>query len=268
MQTKLPKLRRLAAALLITLAAMPADSQAITKTEFRHDPPAITDRRLRDMIWEMFRQEDHRTREAPQAFLGDLWLETKVRGTRVSNLCRHETVRIEMAPIMPGPRDADTPVRPVGINTLSPSFRFLKPPPLGDDAPDHDARVLTGGPCTALDPRKQNFFAADDEYVARDAMIAFLKLQQALREKRNVKLQCDLSPVDKGSCADIILALDPALISYVDTCQPRADHGCFVVDNDLRALRISLDGSENAKGNVTEVRLDPDIVIAEGRRID
>jgi hypothetical protein len=265
----LVRLPRLFVALAIAAALpapAPAATDAITKTEIRTEAPAITDRRLRDMIWDMFRRADLRTGKPPQSQLRRLWFRTHPIATNIPNLCRFDAMTVEFAPVRHGStHDADTPVHPVAL-TASSAFRFLAPPPLEPKETDEAAvRMLpTEGPCTSLDTNKVSFFSATSEEVARDGYEAFLTLQQALRDKKPLPLACDLYATDKQTCADLILSLAQDSIASIGECDAERETDCFKISADDREIKIVLTrASGDAAGQPIRAQLESMIIVAD-----
>lgn len=255
-----------AAAALAPLAALPAGAQVapITKTEIRRDPPTVTDRRLKDLLWDMFERRDRRSKPAPRAVLRDVDLRTRPAATDVPNLCRYDEVTLDMAPAMRGPADADTPVRPIGISSVH-RFRFLAPPP-----PEARARPSvvphTGGACAALDPDKAGrFFAAPGSKQALDAVLALGKLQRALAAKRPLDLACDRRPDEKTPCADIVAALAADAMTEVETCEAPPDGECLALSFEDSYARIVLAADASGETDVRSVRLGYYVIVADTR---
>ena len=54
--------------------AVGAPAPTITKSEIRSDPPNVTDRRLKDVVWSLFERQDHRRGKEPTRALSSLFL--------------------------------------------------------------------------------------------------------------------------------------------------------------------------------------------------
>jgi hypothetical protein len=142
-------------------AAQPPPQHTITKAQLRADPPAKTHQRLREIVWDMFERQDMRRKARPVARLSGLALETRLRGTRVPNLCRYDSVIVEFAPDVPGRGDADTPVHAVGLHSSSQHYAFLAPPTQPYDKAADYKRLPSDSDCSGLKGRYQLFFTAD-----------------------------------------------------------------------------------------------------------
>jgi hypothetical protein len=255
-----PIVAALAAAQPALAAPRPVDS--ISKTEVRSDPPEMTNRRLRRLVWNMFQPTDFRGRKPPTQPLSRLWLATKPRATRVPGLCRYDSVRIEFQRLDPRDRGADARTRPVGLESQA-YFAFLAPP-AGDY--NHSAK---DPPATAACARLGDdhpTFTADDEEVAADGYLAWLRLQRALRDGKPVPLECDLYAHEKIGCAALILSLPAEHISTVDRCEADFGAECFRVTIDDRAVDVRLTGHVTPgppAGEVTGAKLGSLIIFAD-----
>jgi hypothetical protein len=251
-----------AAALLAAPLAAGAQVAPIAKTELRRDPPAVTDRRLKDLLWDMFQRRDRRSKQPPQALLRAVDLRTRPVATSVPNLCRYDDVRLDMAPAMPGPADADTPVRAIGLSSVH-MFRFLVPPPL-EPRPARDLLPHTGGACGGLDLDKTGrFFSASRPQEALAGMVAFLKLQRALAAKRPLDLACDRLPDEKRDCADILRAVSAEGLNRVESCEGPAQTECLALSFEDVSVRIVLATAESGASDVQSVRLGYYIIVAD-----
>jgi hypothetical protein len=257
--------RPLAAAMLVAaVAAAPARGQPppISKTELRAESSPLADRRLEALFWSMLRHDDFRTREPPQAVLRKLWFHTAPVMTSVPQLCRYDNVVLEFAPTAPGPADADTPTRPVGVS-VDHLYRFLEPPPL-DGGRREAVRVHTGGRCAGLDTKNDPaFFSAADEQVALNGTIAWLKLRRALQAKAAVPLKCDLFAVDTQPCPEIILALPADQPDMISACTADGDTDCFEIMTEDRQIRILVDRSAAGAGAIRSASLESMIIFAD-----
>src|SRR5207244_261199 len=107
-----------------TSAATPI--RTISKMEIRTAPPAVTHRRLRDVVWSMFERQDYRTKERPTRPLSRLFLETETRSTEVPGLCRYDSVKVEFRTTVSSKRPT-APSKAVGLQSTS-HFLFVSPP--------------------------------------------------------------------------------------------------------------------------------------------
>lgn len=203
---------------LASQAAQPRPPGTITKTEIRTAPPEQTHRRLRNLTWEMFEQEDMRRERAPRRPLDDAWLRTRPRATEVPGLCRYDSVHFEFAPLSRRDRGADTPVRPVGLTAQS-FFRFSRPPSADYREISDFERLPEADGCPLLETDRLNFFSAPDAEVATEAYLAFLNLKRSLRERPNLPLTCNLFPNDTLPCEAILLSLDTDAVDSVERCE-------------------------------------------------
>ena len=249
-------------ALIVPVDGAPA-AQTISKTEIRSDPPAVTDRRLRDQFWDLFEKEDLRTTKPPANPLQRLWFTTRSRGTEVPGLCRRDSLIVEFAPVARPLEGADTATRPVGFTSRS-SFVFLSPPKDEYDEIADRERLPSDTACSGIardDPRR---FTASDAQSATNGVLAFLKLQRALARKAAVPLACDLFPSDKVSCAALLLALRPESIGDVASCDSdETGIDCFEIAADDRRIRIfmSREGAAAAAEGVVRASLESLIVM-------
>lgn len=101
--------------------------ETLTKNEVRSEEPRTTHRRLRDVVWNLFEQQDYRRENAPTRPLSNLFLRTKTQATRVPNLCRYDGVWVEFEKVNPRDDGPDAPMRAAGL-TSSSYFTFLSPP--------------------------------------------------------------------------------------------------------------------------------------------
>ena len=224
----------------------PQSRSGLTKSEVRRLPPAETHRRLREMIGDMFEQEDFRSDAPPRHALDTLFLRTRVRPAGLPGLCRYDSVMVSFAPVdgrrggTPGP---DTPMRAAGIESDA-RFLFVAPPTAPSGLARQDRSASRASACAGIDTLRRASFSAPDEGVANDAMLAFLRLQAALRSHASLPLQCELGGSDTATCEEIVLALDPSAFQSVDVCraaQPRDN--CFRIDVGGRSLEIDTTAS-------------------------
>lgn len=245
-----------------------AAQRTITKSEIRSEPPDQTHRRLRDVVWDMFRVEDRRTTKPPQRALTDLMLETRIRATDVPFLCRYDSAWIEFAPPDGRERDAGTRVQAIGLKAQS-HFHFVRPPTQGHlELPDHDQGPPDAG-CRSLNSSEAAFFAADDEEIATDAVFVFLNLQKALREGRTLPLDCDLFPQETRSCSEVVSSLAWQGIESVYSCDP-ADWQtyCFNIYHADHSVRITVAGRVHPGppfGQVVRAKVDGLITLSHPR---
>lgn len=221
----------IAAALPFAPAGAQPSAPTLSKSELRTAPPEETHRRLRDMVWSLFEQEDFRSERTPAQPLTDLALATRPRSTQVPGLCRLDLAWIDFAPAgaSSGETDADTPMQAVGLR-VSPRFHFVEPPP-PTGYYRIDRQRAAADPACAGTPREVHFFEAEDELVATDGYRSFLNLQEALRGGGPVALRCDLGPAESRSCSEVLLSLDQSSLLFVEDCQsPDLSTLCFLVD--------------------------------------
>jgi hypothetical protein len=228
------------AATILLAAIAPGGSAwaaaTISKTEIRRDPPKLTDRRLRDLVWEMFKPQDLRRKEKPTRPLTDVTLETRNIGTHVPGLCRHDRLRVDFAPVSRSEEGADAPTRPVGLAVTS-YFAFARPPRSGFDELADYRRLPSQGDCGRLPD--EAFFVAGDEQAATDGVYLLGKLQQALRESRAVKIECERIGENAFPCADQVKGLAPTNLSSVETCEsPDYSLLCYLVDGGDFQVRL------------------------------
>jgi hypothetical protein len=222
-------------------ALVSAAPRTVTKTDIRTDPPATTHNRLRDVVWDMIEREDMRREADPKRQLGDIFFQTRKRGTEVPSLCRYDTLVVEFAPLDRRQRAADTRVRAVGLRAHS-NFQFLAPPAGDYDSISDYDRLPSDTDCRALDGKEEGFFFAEDEETATDGYRAFLALQQALRDGTGFPLHCDVPKVSGLDCGKAIAALDPGRIGSIARCEAETFHLCYRIANDDLAIAITVTG--------------------------
>jgi hypothetical protein len=231
---------RAAALAALLCAAVPAAAQpAVTKTELRHQEPAITDAQLRDQLWGLFRKEDRRREVPPQQALDAVSLVTTpypvgvVPGVPgVSGLCRVDVVALKLAPVQGLRRDADasTPMRAYGVET---GRRFLvlplSPEQRGDTFDDK-----WHGPCAQLAQDDPRFFRARDEIAAREGY-ALLGRAVAAAKAGELVPGCDGS-----QCAEAVGAFVRRKLEWIIDCSAAAKAPCykFVRDDDAELTVI------------------------------
>ena len=234
---------------------------SITKSQIRSDPPGVTDRRLRDVVWSLFEKQDHRSKKDPTRPLSRLSLRTKVQATRVPNLCRYDSVRIEFERLDPKDEGPDAEVRPVGL-TSSSRFAFVSPPLT--DPEDGRRERPSAARCSRLE-KDQSFFTAEDEQQANDAYRAWLALLEAVGSGRKFPLKCELAPVDTGPCEAVIGALKPEDLWEVEACQAETGQVCHRLFAGDRLLTIVTAGHVRPgppPGRIVSARLESLIVMA------
>jgi hypothetical protein len=255
----------LAVALGIASAAtssVAASTKTITKSEVRSAEPSATHRHLRDVVWTLFEEQDYRRDKAPTRPLSTLFLRTKIHSTEVPGLCRYDGVRVEFEPINPTDKGPDVPARASGITSTS-FFTFLSPPT------DEYEEIAQGGPvslkeCEKL-PEDHPFFAAEDENQATAAYRAWLALSEALRTGAKFPMECDLFPVDKNSCGEVIGSLQVSQLTEVETCDAQAGTTCYKLYFDDRLVSIKSTGHVSPgppAGQIVSAKLDSLIVLS------
>ncbi|MGQ0590812.1 MAG: hypothetical protein ACT4N8_15015 [Sphingosinicella sp.] len=261
----------LAIALLVAplpLAAQSTPGRTITKSEIRAADPRRTHGRLRDVIWDMFEREDVRSEAQPRHALTDFWLRTRPRGTEIPGLCRYDGVTVEFAPTSRRDRGADTPVRAVGLRASS-FFHFISPPTQQfHDAANYDL-LPSDGDCRSLDANELPFFRSEDEQVAVNGYLAFLRLQDALRANQTMELDCYPGRMETRTCREIILAIGTDAVSDVRRCEwSEARQNCFRIRADDLQIDILVTGRVSPgppPGQVLRARLGFLIVLSHPR---
>jgi hypothetical protein len=229
-------------ALLATLSpgvAAAAPARTITKSEIRSDPPDVTDRRLRDVVWSLLERQDYRSNKEPKTSLTRLFLRTKAQPTHVPGLCSFDSLWIRFEPTDRRERGPDAAVRPVGLTSTS-NFTFLSAPS-ADYNNARRAGLGSAGPCSRL-PKDQPFFQARDEREATDGYRAWLTLHDSIRVGRKFPLECNLTRSDSGSCEAVIDALKPEQLSEVETCESSPGIDCHAIYVDERLIKIMTTG--------------------------
>jgi hypothetical protein len=248
-----------AAALLLPPAAELPAQPTITKSEIRSAPPARTHRRLRDQVWQLFQQQDLRSGQAPQRALRRLLLPTRPRATEVPGLCRYDVLHVEFEPVRREDEGADTPVRAAGLRAQS-QFRFLRPPADRHSAIADYRRLPSQGDCDGIDTDKVHFFVAEDEDVATDGYLAFLRLQEAVRAARPLPFECvPRQGESEADCRATVLAFTQDSIVDIKGCDMTSSAYCFrIIAEDL--LITAFVGSSD--GRVHSARAETMIVLA------
>lgn len=236
----------LAASASSGLAAAPERrTPGLSKNDIRRLPPAETRRRLRDTVWEMFEEKDLRRPRAPRRALDRLILTTRPHFAGFPGLCRYDAVTVGFRPVAGARDDAgpDTPMRATELESDA-RFHFLQPPSMPGHGRhgDREHSEHSAG-CARLDTARADAFSAPDAETANDGMLAFLRLQEAVRARRDVPLACDLGPNETQTCEAVLLALGPASVSAVERCTAadrRAD--CFIVYAGDRRIEVETTG--------------------------
>lgn len=258
------------AALLLPLPLMAQEGtgRVITKSEIRVADPRRTHGRLRDVIWDMFERENMQSATPPRHPLTDIWLRTRPRGTEVPGLCRYDSVQVEVAPTTRRTRGPDTPVRAVGL-TVEAYYHFEAAPTQLFRATADYQRSALDGDCRAIDTRSGHFFRAPDSEVANDGYVAFVALQNALRQDPSLPLECDLHRSDSQSCRDLILSFDASGIEEIERCEDQSQrHLCYRVRIYDRQIDVSVTGVVSPgppPGRVVSARLASLIVMWHSR---
>lgn len=243
-------------------SSVAAPNKTITKSEVRSAEPSATHRHLRDVVWTLFEQQDYRRDKAPTRPLSTLFLRTKTHSTRVPGLCRYDSVRVEFELANPANKGPDAPVRPAGLTSTS-FFTFLSQPT------DEYEEIAQGGPVSWMEceklPEDHPFFAAETEHQATDAYRAWLTLSAALRTGAKLPMECNLFPVDKTSCGEVIGSLQASQLTKVETCDAQAGTTCYKLYFDDRLVSIKSTGHVSPgppAGQIVSARLDSLIVLS------
>ncbi|HYI41358.1 MAG TPA: hypothetical protein VE053_13675 [Allosphingosinicella sp.] len=242
--------------------AVGAPAPTITKAEIRSDPPNVTDRQLKDIVWSLFEKQDHRRKEAPTRPLSRVVLRTRTQATRVPDLCRYDSMRIEFERVNPKDTGADAPVRPVGL-TSSSNFTFLSAP-----SADYENALQGSLASVALCSKvtdDRHFFTARSEKEATDGFRAWLALLNSIRAGRKVPLECSLAPLDAGPCESVISALTPDQISEIEICDSESAAVCHKIYAGDRLITIVTTGRVHPgppPGQLVSAKLETLIVLA------
>jgi hypothetical protein len=226
-------------AALPSAAAIGAPAPATTKSQIRSQPPDVTDRKLKGLVWSLFEKQDHRGRKPPTRPLSGLYLRTKTQATHVPGLCRYDSVRVEFEPLNGGDEGPDAPVRPVGLTSTS-NFTFLSDPPAEYRDVRQD-RLGSAGQCSSL-PKDRPFFGARDEETATDGYRAWLALRESIRAGRKFPLECNLTRLDSEPCEAVVAALKPERLSDVETCESELGTVCHALYFEDRMVRVLTTG--------------------------
>jgi hypothetical protein len=204
----------------------------------------------------LFEQRDFRKGEPPRGPLENLTLTTPPRSTEMPGLCRMDSAVVDFAPIRTGEDGPDTLVRPVGL-TSYPLYRFLRPPTLGYFRTIEAKPTPNTAACTSPDIAKLHFFTAEEDRIATDATLAFIKLRQAVANRRRIPIDCHW-PHFQGAlnCQQAVERL-PEKVYGVDICDTeKSEELCWVVNvpNALARIVTSND-SRGGPGEVLRVKL-------------
>jgi hypothetical protein len=230
--------------LLALFAADPAiaqDAAPLSKSELRREKPSITDRLLKDQLWSIFRKQDRRTKKRPEVALSRVWMQSKPYATRVPGLCRYDAMTLHFAQADDGPRDVDAPSRAYGFDAR-PFFHFTRTPREDEEYGDQRTWSPWRSECARLDPDKEAFFGAPDDDVANDGYRAMMLAFSNVAEKTLTIDKCELLPVDKQSCAEIVGDLAKIYPNSIDRCDGRAGVQCYAIfigDRDVRVTRVA-----------------------------
>lgn len=262
-----PTFYRLPLAFVFGIAAAATSSVAapiktITKSEVRSADPSATHRRLRDVVWTLFEEQDYRREKSPTRPLSTLFLQTKTHSTEVPGLCRYDRMRVEFAQVNPTDKGPDASVRASGITSTS-FFTFLSPPT------DEYVKIAKSRPvslkeCEKL-PEEHPFFVAEDENQATDAYRAWLALSEARRTGAKFPMECNLFPVDTKSCGEVVGSLRASQLTEVETCEAQAGTTCHKLYFDDRMISITSTGRVYPgppAGQIVSAKLDSLIVLS------
>lgn len=245
-----------------------AEPRTITKSEVRTGAPDATHNRLRDVVWDMFEEQDYRRDEKPTRPLTDIYLQTRTYATQVPGLCRHDSVWVEFEATTSSEQGADTPMRATGLRSTS-YFAFVVPP-AEDFEEIYDADPTDPGACTQL-TEGHPFFAAEDEYRAVQGYRAFAVLQEAVRGADQDSIECNLFPTDEGkSCGEVIASLRPNQLDSVELCDSGSDwrtrcERIYVADRRID-VRLTPRGSGDSRPDAfVSARLESLIIMAHER---
>jgi len=242
--------------------ALGAPPSSITKSQIRSDPPNVTDRQLRDVVWSLFEKQDHRSKKDPTRPLSRLFLRTRIQATRVPDLCRYDSVRVEFERIDPKDEGPEAPVRPVGL-TSSSNFTFLSAPSAEYDDAVQDG-LASVARCSGL-PDDQPFFTAKDEEQATEGYRAWLALLESVRAGRAFPLECDLAAFETRTCESVIGAMKPEQLSDLESCESEFGKVCHRIYAGDRLITIVTTGHVHPgppAGQLVRAKLESLIVMA------
>lgn len=231
---------------------LPAQEKTVTKDDFRTQPPARTDRQLRDQLWSIFEKEDQRRATSARRPLDDVWLTTRAYPTEVPGLCRKDNVILYFAPTERAPEevDAQTPVRAYGVKSF-PYFHFLRAPDRSyQEASDYSDRTdKWSGPCSRLSDDNSDWFSAPDEETAVEGYRAgrFASAAFAAGTARISKCGRETRSAIASKCEAVIVAFAKTRLAAIEACEAPYGASCF-----------KLSGAEDAETRVTIVD-DPDV---------
>ncbi len=248
-------------ALLPPAAAVGAPPSTITKSEIRSDPPSVTDRKLKDVLWSLFEKPDRRGEKAPTRPLSTLFLETRTQATRVPGLCRYDRVRVEFERANPSDKGPGAPARPVGLTSTS-NFTFLSAPTAGYDDIVRDNPV-PAAQCSKL-PEDQSFFTARNAEEATEGFRAWTALLDEVRAGRRIPLECDLGAFEKRSCEAVIGAFGPEQLEEVESCDSDPEVVCHkfrVYDQELTVVSTDRVHPGPPPGRIVRAKLDTFILM-------
>lgn len=238
----------------------------ITKMEIRTSPPPVTDRKLRDLIWKMFKSQDYRTKRRPENSLSNLSLRTQSQSTEVPGLCRYDIAWVEFEPVSTVDEGANTPTKPTGI-TADSYFRFFAPPAaVYDQITGRLGRQHRQNTACGEQSNEEGYFEAEDEQTATNGYLAWVNLQDALRNKRKIPLTCELFNNDMKTCEEIILEL--RFPDQIETCEtPARDYTqwCYRAQFNDRLITMIVTGQVSPgppAGQIVSAKLDGLILLA------
>lgn len=251
--------------LLLGQPAYSRPADMVSKEELRTDEPKVIQRKLKNQIWEMFEPEDFRTAKPPQNPLTRLLLKTRKTRTNVPGLCRYDLANFEFEPSDKINPDASTPSRATGVTAVS-YFKFGKPP-----SADYYKVASEPWPrdvsCSELGD--DGFFESENAETATDGYLVWSKLQTALREKRNIFLDCNLFRNDTKSCSSILIEIGSDELSSIGRCES-LDYrqNCFEMTTNERAVKIYVTAHISPGPpayEIIRVKVDGVIVLAHSR---
>ena len=188
----------------------------ISKSEVRSASPSVTHDRLKEVVWDLFKQQDYRTKKTPTRRLSHLFLDTKTQGTHVHGLCRYDSVDVQFEPVRPNEKGPGVPTKAVGIRSTS-HFLFRAPP--AREYEDLAQPTLVSAAQCAHVSKEQPFFTAASEQEATEAYRIWLRLLDAATRESKLKLVCNFGSAEKAlPCAQVVASLKPDELSEVEAC--------------------------------------------------
>ncbi len=244
---------------LVSPFSASAQDETITKIEVRTAPPDETNRRLRDVVWQVFEVEDYRREGTPERPLSEIWLTTSPHATDIIGLCRYDDLQVDFRSVDPDVSGPLAQVVPIAVNSTS-YWSFVTPPEFDQD--NYSEERQDDAICPASDDNAR-YFRATDEIEATEGYLAWVGLRRDLTEGRSIELDCNLFRSDTAGCAEVITSFPISALRSTERCIAGSyQGGCYVLYVDNRRIIVEFDSSLGGTDPRTmQARLDSLIIL-------